>query len=151
TIQTSFTGLSVYGPANNSTIRTLARVTLADGSHADFSYTSWGQVWQVSNYAPDNHLLNYRAYKLPGSPLLATSPQTDCPRFSERRDWAQYWNGDTDGIATGSEEAVTTFADPAAATWTMPDGSSQSGTRAKVTAPDGTASEIYFIGTAGTA
>lgn len=150
TIQTSFTGLNIYGPANNSTIKTLAKVTLADGSHTDFSYTSWGQVWQVSSFAPDNHLLNYRAYKLPGSPLLATSAQTDCPRFTERRDWAQYWNGDTDGIAAANEEAVTTFAEPVSDSWTMPDGTPQTGTRAQVTAPDGTSNRIYFIGAAAT-
>jgi YD repeat-containing protein len=131
-------------------IKNLSKVTLADGSHSDFSYTSWGQVWKVSTYAADNHLLNYRAYNLPGSPLLATSPQTDCPRFTERRDWAQYWNGDTEGTSASNEEAVTSFALPVPDNWTMPDGSPQSGTRAQVISPDGTSNKIYFIGTAGT-
>jgi YD repeat-containing protein len=146
TIQTNFTGLSVYGPAN-STIKTLASVTLADGSHSDFTYTSWGQVWKISGYAADNHLLNYRTYNLPQT---AASAHTDCPRFTERHDWAQYWNGDIDGTAAANEEAVTTFAVPVSDSWTMPDGTSQSGTRAQVTAPDGTSNKIYFIGTAGT-
>src|ERR1043166_356881 len=148
-IATSFVqGLNVYGPAS---VKTLSSVTLADGSHSDFSYTSWGQVWKVSGYAADNHLLGYRSYNPPGSPLLATSSQLDCPRFTERHDWAQYWNGDSDGTAAANEEAVTTFVEPAPESWTMPDGSSQSGTRAQVTEPDGTSNKIYFIGAAGTA
>src|ERR1051326_1022443 len=148
-IGTSFAqGLNVYGPAS---AKTLSSVTLADGSHSDFSYTSWGQVWKVSGYAADNHLLGYRSYNLPGSPLLPTSSQLDCPRFTERHDWAQYWNGDSDGTAAPNEEAVTTFVEPAPESWTMPDGSSQSGTRAQVTEPDGTSNKIYFIGSAGTA
>ncbi|HEX7774676.1 MAG TPA: hypothetical protein VF435_19790, partial [Pyrinomonadaceae bacterium] len=143
-IETNFTSLTAYGPAS---IKALTSVTLADGSHSDFSYTSWGQVWKISGYAADNHLLNYRTYNLPQT---AATAQTDCPRFSERRDWAQYWNGDTDGTAAANEEAMTTFAVPVSDTWTMPDGTSQSGRRAQVTAPDGTSNQIYFSGSAGT-
>src|ERR1041385_7745648 len=145
TIQTNFTGLNVYGPAS---IKALTSVTLADGSHSDFSYTSWGQVWKVSGYAADNHLLGYRSYNLP---LTAAPAQTDCPRFTERHDWAQYWNGDTDGTVAANEEVVTTFAEPVPDSWTMPDGTPQSGTRAQVTEPGGTANKIYFIGAAGAA
>lgn len=147
TIQTNFSGLTVYGPANSSTIKTLAQVTLADGFHSDFSYTSWGQIWKVSNFAADNHLLSYRSYNLP---LTTGTAHSDCPRFTERRDWAQYWNGDTEGTPASNEEAVTTFAVPVSDTWIMPEGTeSVDGTRAQVTAPDGTSSKIYFIGTAG--
>src|SRR6185369_15093422 len=134
-IQTNFTGLTVYGPANNSSIKTLSKVTLADGSHMNFSYTSWGQVWKVSNFAPNNDLLNYRAYKLPGSPLLASGPQDDCPRFTERRDWAKYWNGDTNGdpdATPSAEDAVTSFAGPVSDSWTMPDNTPASGKRVEV-------------------
>jgi len=151
-IQTNFTGLTVYGPANNSSIKTLSKVTLADGLHIDFSYTSWGQVWKVSNFAPNNDLLNYRAYKLPGSPLLASGPQDDCPRFTERRDWAKYWNGDTNGDPDGTpsnEDAVTTFAAPVSDSWIMPDETAASGQRVEVTSPDGTVNKIYFVGTSG--
>jgi YD repeat-containing protein len=151
-IQTNFTGLTMYGVANNSSIKTLSKVTLADGSHTDFSYTNWGQVWKVSNFAPNNDLLNYRAYKLPGSALLATGPQSDCPRFTERRDWAKYWNGDTNGdpgAAPSTEDAVTSFVGPVDDSWTMPDNTAASGKRVEVTSPDGTVNKIYFVGAAG--
>src|SRR6185436_18862993 len=109
-----------------------SKVTLADDSHFDFSYTSWGQIWKVSSFAPDNHLLNYRSYNLPqtgGSGL----EHSDCPRFTERHDWAQYWNGDTDGTTNTNEEAITSFAIVMNDSWTMPDGATQSGVRAQVT------------------
>jgi len=153
TIQTNFSGLTVSGPANNTTIKTLSKVTLADDSHFDFSYTSWGQVWKVAYIASDNvnHVLNYRAYNLPGSPLQTTSAQTDCPRFTERRDWVKYWNGDTDGTIASNEEAVTSFSGPVADTWTLPgDSQSTSGKRTQVTLPDGTVNKIYFVDATGT-
>ena len=106
-----------------------------------------GRRGRVSSFAPDNHLLNYRSYNLPQT---AGTAHTDCPRFTERRDWAQYWNGDTDGAAATNEEAVTAFIAPVTESWTMPDGTSQSGARAQVTSPDGTVNKIYFTGTAGT-
>ena len=149
-INTSFTGLTVSGPSNNSTIKTLSKVTLADGSHSDFSYTSWGQVWKVSSFAADNHLLNYRSYNLPQT----ATAQLDCPRFTERRDWAENWNQNISGV---EQEAVTTFAEPVPnATWTVPHDTenmgtlSRTGTRADVTAPNGTKDELYFIDPAGT-
>ncbi len=152
TIQTNFTNLTVVGPANNDTIKTLSKVTMADDSHFDFSYTSWGQVWKVAYIAGDNvnHILNYRAYNLPGSPLQTSSAQTDCPRFTERRDWIKYWNGDVDGTVASNEEAVTTFSGPISDTWTMPDDSqSTSGKRTEVTLPDGTVNKIYFVDAGG--
>ncbi len=96
-IQTNFSStLAVVGPANGSTIKVLSKVTLDDNSttpsqnsRLEFDYTSWGQVWKVSNFAADDtpatpHLLNYRAYKLSGSPLLTNAQagvQDDCPRL----------------------------------------------------------------------
>ena len=152
-IQTDFPNLIVYGPPNNTTIKTLSKVTLPDDSHFDFSYTSWGQVWKIAYVAADNgnHVLNYRAYKLPGSPLLTSSPQTDCPRFTERHDWAKYWNGDTDGTVAGNEEAVTTFSGPVNDTWIIPgDSQAVTGKRTDVTSPDGTVNKTYFVEATGT-
>lgn len=148
-IDFNFGNMTVLGLADNSTPQMLSRVRLADNSYFDFSYTSWGQVFKISSYAADNHLLNYRFYDLPQTGALQYS---DCPRFTQRRDWGQYWNGDTDGTPAANEEALTQFAIPASVDWTMPGASSQvSGTLAQVTLPDGTSNKIYFIGAAGAA
>jgi hypothetical protein len=85
---------------------------------------------------------------LPGSPLQATGPQLDCPRFTERRDWVENFNKNISG---SEQEALTAYATPTPESWTNPDGTTQSGLRAQVTAPDGaTVTRIYFSGTAGT-
>jgi len=154
-IQTNFTGLTIIGPQNSSTLKVLMRVTLDDGSHYDFDYTSWGQVWKINNFAPDGHLLNYRSYNLRGSPMQPTGTETDCPRFTERHDWAENWNRSGSpgpaGLPAGPEqEVITTYAVPTSASWTMPDGTSQTGTIAQVTLPDYTYHKIYFAGAPGT-
>ncbi len=152
TIQTNFSGLTLVGIQNGATIKVLSTATLADGSYFDFDYTTWGQVWRVSNYAADNHLLNYRSYNLP---LAAGTAQTDCPRFTERREWAENWNRigsiGPAGLPAGPEqEVVTNYSVPANSSWTLPSGTQQTGTLAQVTQPDGTYHRIYFPGTVGT-
>lgn len=147
-IDTNFPGLTVFGPADGTNLKILSRIKLADDSYFDFSYTSWGQVYKISSYAPDAHLLNYRFYNLPQT-AGSGFEHSDCPRFTQRRDWAQYWNGDTDDTTSSSEEALTTFAVPVSDTWTMPNNASASGVRAQVTAPDGTSNKIYFISSPG--
>ncbi|HEY5883278.1 MAG TPA: hypothetical protein VIT88_01245 [Pyrinomonadaceae bacterium] len=141
TMQTNFPGLTVNGPSNGSVIGGLSKLTLVDGAHYDFAYTTWGQVWKVSSVAPDGHLLNYRSYNLPET---AATSETDCPRFTERRDWAESWNGDTDGTAATSEEVITKFARPEGISWRMPNGIWHSGMRAQVTTHDGTSHKLYF-------
>ncbi len=112
TIQTNFVNsnggvLTVKGPQNNQSINVLSNVTLADSSSFDFSYTSWGQIYQIKKNAPDGHtLLSYTSYNLP---VDNSTAQQDCPRFTERHDWAQNWNGDTNGVGAASEEAVTKY------------------------------------------
>jgi YD repeat-containing protein len=135
TIQTNFTGLTNVGPQNGSTVKVLTQVTLDDGSRFNFDYTSWGQVWKISNSAADGHLLNYRSYNLP---LTSSTAQTDCPRFTQRRDWAENWNrSGALGLAllpAGAEqEVVTTYAVPVSSSWTLPDGTLQTGMRTQVT------------------
>ena len=136
-IQTNFQGLSVIGPQNGTTIHALTQLTLADGSHLNFDYTSWGQVWKISQYTGETsaHLLNYRSYNLP---LTGSTAQADCPRFTQRRDWAENWNRDTNGNA---QEVNTSFVEPSSAT--IP-GTSQTGTLTQVTLPDYTYHRIYF-------
>ena len=148
-IQTNFRGLTKIGPQNGSTIKVLKGVTFADSSRFEFDYTSWGQVWKVSNFATDG-----ASAQLPCLQSSAGRQHRvpDCPRFTERRDWAKNWNRNGSGI---EQEAITQFAVPLSTSWTLPDGTPQSGMRAQVTLPDGayptgTHHKIYFHGTAGT-
>jgi YD repeat-containing protein len=147
-----FQGLIVIGPQNYETRKLLSKVILDDDSRFEFDYTYWGQIWKIRNYAANNDLLNYRAYNLPGNWL---TPQSDCPRFTTRVDWAENWNRSTatiglSGLPAGSEQEVpTTFAVPSSTT--MPNDANQAATVAQVTQPDGTYHKIYFAGTAGTA
>lgn len=97
-MQASFPGLTVAGP-NNANIRVLNFVGLADGTYYTFDYTSFGQVWKINSYAADGHLRNYVGYNLPGSGYLQSSGQSDCPRFTERHEWAENWNGNNDAIS----------------------------------------------------
>lgn len=143
TIDTNFsTSLAVYGPADNTTIRLLTQVKFADDSYYAFDNTSWGQVWKISQYTGESTptLLNYRSYNLP---VDASSSYDDCPRFTQRYDWAKYWNRD----GSGDEQAVpTTFAAPSSVS--IPN-TSQTGLLAKVTQPDGTYQKLYYGSSAG--
>ena len=154
-IQTNFSGVSVFGPSNGTAIKVLTKVTLDDNSttptqnsYFTFDYTSFGQVWKISNFAADNHLRNYRSYRLPGSPLWASPPaQTDCPRFTERRDWAEKWNQNAGGT---EQEVLTSFSAPQAGSANVPGKAPQSATFVEVTNPNGTSTRFYFLGTGGT-
>jgi len=112
-------GLLVNGP-NNSNTPVLSRVNLHDGTYFTFEYnTAFAQVKKINRYAADGHLLAYTFYN-----VTSSSGQTECPRFTEQRDWAENWNN-------GNE--VTTFYSVA------PDNS-----WAQQTAPDGTIYKVFF-------
>ncbi|HKP84132.1 MAG TPA: hypothetical protein VJT69_19095 [Pyrinomonadaceae bacterium] len=151
TITTKFPqSLTKIAPAEVKALRT---VTLNDGSRFEFDYSSWGQILKINNKAADNHLLNYRSYNLPAD---ATNEYPDCPRFTERRDWAENWNRSNSttglsGLPSGAEGEVltATWAIPASGSWTMPDDTQQSGMIAQVTLADGTYVKPYFAGEAG--
>jgi RHS repeat-associated protein len=83
----------------------LTSVVFEDESRSDFSYTNWGQVWKIARFAPDGSQLAYTSYNLPGSPLLASTVQTDCPRFSEQRMWALNWNNNAEALTSYSVDA----------------------------------------------
>src|SRR6185295_202855 len=150
-IQTNFAaGLAVSGPANGSNPKMLSKVTIDDNSttasqnsHYDFEYTSWGQVKKISNVAADNHVLNYRSYNLPD----ASNVLSECPRFTERRDWAENWNRNVSGV---EQEAVTSYSQLQTGNANVPGKSSQAATFVQVTNPNGTSSKTYFLGTPGT-
>ncbi|HKR59587.1 MAG TPA: S8 family serine peptidase, partial [Pyrinomonadaceae bacterium] len=126
-IAPGFSGLYING-ANNNNVTVLNRVNLPDGSSYRFQYnTNFGQVNRINHYAADNHLLSYTSYN-----MSSGSGQTDCPRFTERRDWAENWNGDGNGVPATAEEAVTSYSVATDNSWT------------KVTAPDGTIYKEFF-------
>jgi RHS repeat-associated protein len=128
TMSTNFPGMSYLGPQGSITV--LTQIGLADGTRYNFSYTSFAQIYKITHYAADQHPLSYTGYNLPGSDWLGLTAQSDCPRFTERRDWAENWNDD---------QAVITYytVDPNSAAGEQPAWS-------QVTMPDGTIyKELY--------
>jgi len=104
-------GLLVNGPNGNYTT-VLTQVSLHDGTNFTFEYNAaFAQVKRINSYAADTHLRSYTSYNVNSS-----SGQTECPRFTERRDWAENWNN--------GNEAVTTYSVAGDGSWmqvTMPD------------------------------
>lgn len=122
----NFSGLTVIGPQGGQQQTVLAYIALTNNESYHFDYNAYGQVYQIRHKAPDGHELERTSYifNLAGA-------QTDCPRFTERRDTAQEWNN---GL-----EAVTSFSVTDGVTWTNPEmGGQETGTRAEQTLPDGT-------------
>lgn len=119
-VQTNFPGYAIQGP-NNTYIPVLNRIGLADGTSYNFDYTSWGQVYQITHYAPDGHQRAHTRYNLPTD---ASTAQSDCPRFTQRFDYAENWNNEA--------EATTSYSvDP-------------NGAWSQVTMPDGTVYKAFF-------
>jgi YD repeat-containing protein len=105
-------GLQINGPNNNkrhrADTREFARWFLF---HLQLQ-RCFGQVKRINRYAADDHLLSYISYNMNSS-----SGQTDCPKFSEQRVWAEYWNN--------GNEAVTSYVAISDHSWievTTPDG-----------------------------
>ena len=94
------------GLPEKSVLSVLTQVGLDDGSHYNFDYTSWGQVYRITHYAADDHQLSSTSYDLPPDTGVE---QTDCPRFTERHDWAENWNGDAEAVTAYAynPEAIT--------------------------------------------
>lgn len=98
TINTSFdSSLTVFGPANSTSITILDKVTYTDGSFTKFDYNNYGQVYKVSNVSSESssHIVNYVKTDLDSPP---TTP-SDCPRFGETRNWIEDFNYDQNGVA----------------------------------------------------
>lgn len=96
----SFPGFDVFTPPT-STIPVLTQVGFADGTRYNFEYTTFGQVNKVRRHEADNRLLSYVRYN------LATGAQSDCPRFSEERVWAENWNNNQEAVTTYSGNVTT--------------------------------------------
>jgi YD repeat-containing protein len=119
TIQTGFSP-KVIGIQNNAVIPMLIQVGFSDGTRYNFDYNSYGQVSVISHFAADNHQLSYTSYTLPAN-------ADDCPRVTDRRDWAEVWNG-LNGVPA---EVVTQY------------GKDTDGA-CRLTAPDGTVYKNYY-------
>jgi RHS repeat-associated protein len=99
-------GLLVNGP-NNNYVTVLTQVNLHDGTYYTFNYNAaFGQLNRINHYAADGHLREYTSYNVDSS-----AGQTDCPRFTERHDWAENWNN--------NNEAITYYSVAADGSWTQ--------------------------------
>jgi YD repeat-containing protein len=127
TINTGFDStLSVYGPANSSSISVLDKVIFADTSYTKFEYNGYGQVFKISNYADNDGLLNY-VWRDIETPPSSPAPQ-DCPRFTQTKTYAANFNGGNDVTVNNSFTTGASF--------TPPGSSSVTGTKIEIKTPD---------------
>jgi RHS repeat-associated protein len=99
-------GVVVNGPNGNYTT-VLTQVNLHDGTYFTFNYNaSFAQVNRINHYAADGHLQNYVSYN-----VNSATGQTECPRFTERKDWAADWNN--------NNEVLTTYSVASDGSWTQ--------------------------------
>ena len=107
-------GLTVNGPNNNS-VSVLTQVNLHDGSYITFDYNAaFGQVNRINHYAADTRLRSYVSYNVNSS-----AGQTDCPRFTERHDWAEMWNGGSEAVTYSSVAGDASWSQQTAADGTV--------------------------------
>jgi hypothetical protein len=134
-INYNFGSLGVTGLPNNSSLKVLDRVTFADQSSYKFNYNIYGQVTRVSQYAADSpttHRLNYVNVNLTN---YAGDAQTDCPRFTETRTWAENFNNGDEVITTNTLEENKSFPVPGT-------GTTESGALIRVTEASGKAEDV---------
>jgi YD repeat-containing protein len=91
-----FSGLTVNGP-QNAYISVLTQVSLDDGSRYNFEYNPSGQVAVIRHYAFDSHQRRYTIYGYYAN-------GADVPRVTERRDWAEHWNGNAEAVTSYGDE-----------------------------------------------
>jgi RHS repeat-associated protein len=109
----NFTPPDLANNSNGGAVQVLTGVGLADGSSYRFDYNTYAQVYRITHYAADGHTLSYVYYNLP---LDGSVEQSDCPRFTEQREWAENWNN--------GQEVITTYSVAADNSWsqvTLPD------------------------------
>ena len=113
---------------NGTSASVLTQVNLPDGSYYTFNYNGYIQVYRITHYAADGHVLAYTNYNLP---MDTSVPQPDCPRFTERRQWVE------NGVMNTSQEILTTYSSASDGSWTQ------------TTAADGTTTHKEFFHTSG--
>lgn len=121
----NFSALTPVGPTNYSYQTVLSYISFPENTSYFFDYNSYGQVYQIRHKAPDGHELEHTLYTIDTS-----SAQTDCPRFTDSRYYAQDWNSNA--------EAITYYSVTNNSSWTNPETSGyNTGTLVQQTAPDG--------------
>lgn len=141
-IRTNFSlpsGGNNYGPPNYTVIKVLQKVTFpsetnSTGPHTIFSYNTWGQVSQITNYSPNGTELNYVRVNLPVNET--GTAETDCPRFTETYSKAVNFNN--------SQEVLMKNTYTEGQTYTLPDNTQAMGTMIEVKSPnsDGVADKL---------
>ena len=91
--------VGIVGPPSGTTIKVLSDIAFDTGAKTFFNYNDYGQVWKVSNFAADSHLLNYTRTNLESPSASQTQSGTDCPRFTETRNWIENFNQNSNGAA----------------------------------------------------
>jgi hypothetical protein len=75
----------------------------------------------IKYYAPDDNPSGTRHERRQTTYGFNFS-NSDSPRVTSRKDWAENWNGDTNGVPATSEEVETTFSrSSGVGTMTLPD------------------------------
>ncbi|HWN08814.1 MAG TPA: S8 family serine peptidase [Pyrinomonadaceae bacterium] len=127
----NFPGLTPVGATNNANRTILKFVVFPENTSYHFDYNGYGQVYRIRHAAPDGHELERVYYE-----MNTGTAQTDCPRPTERRDYAQDWNN--------NQEAITYYSVTQNAVWNTPEtGAQQTGMLVQQIAPDGTIYKRY--------
>ncbi len=144
----NFSAVQPVGAQSGTSRTVLASVVMANGESYHFDYNGYGQVYQIKHSTPNGQELERTRYDLTDAAISSHIPQlTDCPRFAEKRVWARYWNGDTDGTYSTAEEALTSYSFTYVNNIAHPvTGELFGGSLTQVTMPDGTIYKEYAKG-----
>jgi hypothetical protein len=92
-------------------------------------------VKQINNHAPDNHKLNHISFTID-----TANPQTDCPRFTESKVNAEYWNLNS---SQQPQDVTTSYSFQDNQSYPI-NGVNESNLRIiSITSPDGTVDKVY--------
>ncbi len=94
----------MFGPADTTQIKTLSKVFCRTIPIINSVTPVGARCGRSQGSVPTTSRLTIAHTTLPQT---GTTAHSDCPRFTARKDWAKYWNGDTDGTTASGEEVVT--------------------------------------------
>lgn len=88
-IYPSFQNLTLDNITYGQNIPVVYRIDFLDGTCYQFQYNAFGQIKRIERKGANANLRAWTAYNLPEP---AGGQQTDCPRFTQRTDWANDWS-----------------------------------------------------------